>query len=183
MSWLEVAVSKFYDWRQRYGRVNEHNGWAPRNFWLVQWEKAAIIDFQGSIPPFCWFGARFYFSKRKKLTTVTGHPRLFARAAGVFYLIIIVFALFAYKYVRGQLIVPGDMAQTEANTLAHERLYLGLLMMVAGLTHGINNFGRFLALKILYIQWVTLIAELSLALWLLVVGVKEAKWRAQAGTA
>src|SRR5579872_438974 len=27
ISWLGVAVSKFYDWRQRYGRVNEHNGW------------------------------------------------------------------------------------------------------------------------------------------------------------
>ena len=41
-----------------------------------------------------------------------------------FFLIIIVFALFAYKYVRSQLIVPGDMAQTKANILAHERLYL-----------------------------------------------------------
>jgi len=27
---LGVTVSKFYDWRQRYGRVNEHNGWCPR---------------------------------------------------------------------------------------------------------------------------------------------------------
>jgi hypothetical protein len=231
--------------------------------------------------------------------TLTEHPRRLARAAGVFYLIIIVFALFAYKYVRGQLIIPGDMAQTEANILAQERLYrlgfsaagvvvlcnlplgwilfellkvvnprlallalvfiiaaatieavnllnyieplftftlpeyrsafqanelqalargpirmfgyafsvsltffgvfcgligfliirskffpaiLGLLMIVAGLTYWINNFGLFLALPIPHIQWVTLIAELSLALWLLVVGVDEAKWRAQAGT-
>jgi hypothetical protein len=104
MAWLEVAVGKFYDWRQRYGRVHEHNGWAPRNFWLEPWEKAAIIDFQGSIPPSFLFGGRFYFSKGEKLMTVTEHPRLLARAAGVFYLIIIGFALFAYKYVRGQLL-------------------------------------------------------------------------------
>ena len=43
--WLGVTVSKFYNWRQRYGRVNEHNGWVPRDFWLEPWEKEAIIDF------------------------------------------------------------------------------------------------------------------------------------------
>ena len=37
--------SKFYDWRERYGRVNEHNGWVPRDFWLEAWEKQAIINF------------------------------------------------------------------------------------------------------------------------------------------
>jgi len=229
--------------------------------------------------------------------TFTEHPRLLARIAGVFYLIITAFALFAYLYVRGQVIVPGDMARTAANILAHEQLYrtgfsaavivvicnppmglilyellkvvnprlallalvfiiisttieavnlfnyitplftltlpeyrgafdpdelqalargpirlfgyafsvsltffgvfcalngylilrskflpavLGLLMIVAGVTYWINSFQLFLALPIPYIQWVTLIAELSLALWLLVVGVNEAKWRARA---
>jgi hypothetical protein len=34
--WLGVASSKFYDWRARYGQVNEHNGWVPRDFWLAQ---------------------------------------------------------------------------------------------------------------------------------------------------
>ena len=32
-------------WRQRYGCVNEHNGWVPRDFWLEDWEKQAIIAF------------------------------------------------------------------------------------------------------------------------------------------
>jgi putative transposase len=41
-----VTVSKFYNWRQRYGRVNEHNGWVPRDFWLETWEKEAILSFQ-----------------------------------------------------------------------------------------------------------------------------------------
>jgi len=46
--WLGVTASKFYDWRQRYGCVNEHNGWVPRDFWLELWEKEAIIEFQTS---------------------------------------------------------------------------------------------------------------------------------------
>jgi transposase InsO family protein len=43
--WLGVTASKFYDWRERYGRANEHNGWVPRDFWLEPWEKEAIIGF------------------------------------------------------------------------------------------------------------------------------------------
>jgi hypothetical protein len=230
--------------------------------------------------------------------TFTEHPRLLARVAGAFYLIITACALFAYLYVRGQVIVDGDMARTAANFLAREQLYrlgfaaavivvicnlpmgfilfellkvvnprlallalvfiiasttleavnlfnyieplftfslpeyvrafdpeelqalargpirmfgyafsvsltffgvycaligflifrskflppiLGLLMIVAGLTYWINSFRLFLALPIPYLPWVTLVAELSLALWLVVVGVNEAKWRAQTG--
>jgi len=40
-----VTASKFYSWRERYGRANEHNGWVPRDFWLEDWEKRAIIGF------------------------------------------------------------------------------------------------------------------------------------------
>ncbi len=39
IEWLGIRASKFYDWRERYGRVSEHNGWVPRDFWLEQWEK------------------------------------------------------------------------------------------------------------------------------------------------
>jgi putative transposase len=45
ISWLGVTASKFYSWRERYGRVNEHNGWIPRDFWLEEWEKKAIVGF------------------------------------------------------------------------------------------------------------------------------------------
>ena len=45
VGWLDVAASKFYDWRQRYGKVNEHNGLVPRDFWLEDWEKQGIIGF------------------------------------------------------------------------------------------------------------------------------------------
>jgi len=230
--------------------------------------------------------------------TFTEHPRFLARVAGAFYLIITAFALFAYLYVRGHVIVPGDMAQTATNLLAQERLYrlggaaaavvvvcnlplggilfellkvvnsrlallallfitvsatieainlsnyfaplltftlpeyrsafqaneiqalargpirmfeylfsvsltffgvfciligflifrskflpavLGLLMMAAGVTYWINSFRLFLALPIPYLPWVTLLVELSLALWLVLVGINEAEWRKQAG--
>jgi putative transposase len=43
-------VSKFHDWRKRYGRVNEHNGWIPRDWWLEDWEKQAIIEFHDKNP-------------------------------------------------------------------------------------------------------------------------------------
>ena len=230
--------------------------------------------------------------------TFTEHPRLLARIAGVFYMVIIVFALFAYLYVRGQLIIPTNMALTATNVVAHEQLYrlgfsaavivvicnlplgwscfelfkvvnprlallalifitasatieavnlfnyiaplftftlpeyksafgaaeiqalargqirlfgygfsvalaffsvfcvligylilrskflpaiLGLLMVAAGVVYFIENFAHYLALPdIPYISWVHLVAELLLALWLLVVGVNEGKWRAQA---
>jgi putative transposase len=45
MGWIGVRASKFYDWRERYGKLNEHNGWVPRDHWLEEWEKKAIIDF------------------------------------------------------------------------------------------------------------------------------------------
>jgi putative transposase len=45
VGWLGVTASKFYDWRERYGRANEHNGWVPRDFWLEEWEKEAIVNF------------------------------------------------------------------------------------------------------------------------------------------
>jgi putative transposase len=48
--WLGVASSKFYDWQSRYGQVNEHNGWVPRDFWLEKWEKRAIVEFHDQHP-------------------------------------------------------------------------------------------------------------------------------------
>jgi len=47
---LELSAGKFYDWRQRYGRTNQHNSWVPRDFWLADWEKKAILDFQEQYP-------------------------------------------------------------------------------------------------------------------------------------
>jgi len=48
--WLGVSASKFYGWSRRYGKVNEHNGWIPRDSWLEEWEKEAIIAFHLEYP-------------------------------------------------------------------------------------------------------------------------------------
>jgi hypothetical protein len=45
IGWLGIAASKFYDWRERYGKLNQHNGLVPRDFWLEDWEKQVIIGF------------------------------------------------------------------------------------------------------------------------------------------
>ena len=45
IQWIGISSSKFYDWKGRYGKVNEHNHWIPRDFWLDEWEKEAIVEF------------------------------------------------------------------------------------------------------------------------------------------
>lgn len=45
IAWLGIAHGKFYDWKKRYGKVNEHNGWVPRDHWLEDEERQAILDF------------------------------------------------------------------------------------------------------------------------------------------
>ena len=48
--WLGICQSKFHDWKNRYGKQNEHNGWVPRDWWLEDWEKQAIICFSFEYP-------------------------------------------------------------------------------------------------------------------------------------
>ncbi len=48
--WLGVGPSKFYQWQDCYGRANEHNGQVPRDFWLEDWERRAILDFPDRHP-------------------------------------------------------------------------------------------------------------------------------------
>jgi len=43
---LGIGSSKFFNWRKRYGKVNEHNSWIPRDWWLQEWEKERIIEYQ-----------------------------------------------------------------------------------------------------------------------------------------
>lgn len=41
-----ITASKFYSWQDRYGKDNFHNGLIPRDHWLADWEKTAIIEFR-----------------------------------------------------------------------------------------------------------------------------------------
>lgn len=45
--WIGVGRSKYFAWRERYGKVNEHNAWISRDFWLDSWEAEAILRYYG----------------------------------------------------------------------------------------------------------------------------------------
>lgn len=45
LSWLQLHSGKFYEWKKRYGTVNNHNGNVPRYFWLLPEEKDKIVRF------------------------------------------------------------------------------------------------------------------------------------------
>jgi len=50
IGWLGITASKYYNWQSRYGKTNEHNALIPRDFWLAEEEKQAIIDFYKENP-------------------------------------------------------------------------------------------------------------------------------------
>ncbi len=50
LGWLELGPSTFHSWKDRYGKANEHNGQIPRDHWLEDWEKAAIVDYHDRHP-------------------------------------------------------------------------------------------------------------------------------------
>jgi putative transposase len=50
VGWLGVARGKFFAWRTRYGKANEHNALVPRDHWLEAWERKAIVDFHAQNP-------------------------------------------------------------------------------------------------------------------------------------
>jgi putative transposase len=43
--WVGIGRDKFYDWQKRHGQKNCHNGAIPRDFWLEEWEREAIVAF------------------------------------------------------------------------------------------------------------------------------------------
>ncbi len=49
IEWLGIG-RKFFDWKNRYGKANEHNGHIPRDHWLLDEEKRAIIGFHERFP-------------------------------------------------------------------------------------------------------------------------------------
>jgi putative transposase len=49
-SWIGIGSSKFHDWMHRFGRVNEHNAWVPRDHWLTDDEKQRICSFARAHP-------------------------------------------------------------------------------------------------------------------------------------
>ena len=50
MPWIGIGRSKYEDWRTRFGKVNEHNAWVPRDHWLTDDEIARICNFARQNP-------------------------------------------------------------------------------------------------------------------------------------
>jgi len=48
--WIGLATGKWHNWKRRYGKANEHNALVPRDHWLEDYEKKAILDFHEKHP-------------------------------------------------------------------------------------------------------------------------------------
>lgn len=50
VGWLGLRRGKFCSWKTRYGKANEHNALVPRDPWLLDEEKKAILTFHARFP-------------------------------------------------------------------------------------------------------------------------------------
>jgi transposase InsO family protein len=50
LKWLGLSAGKYHAWKARRGAPNGHNGAQPRHFWLLDWEREAIIAFAVEYP-------------------------------------------------------------------------------------------------------------------------------------
>lgn len=50
LKWLDLHSGKYQEWKDRYGKANEHNGKIPRDWWLEPWERDAILSFHDAHP-------------------------------------------------------------------------------------------------------------------------------------
>lgn len=48
--WADLTDRKYQRWKQRYGKVNEHNAPVPRDHWLEDHEKEQIVNFAQEYP-------------------------------------------------------------------------------------------------------------------------------------
>jgi putative transposase len=45
LKWLDLPPGKYHNWKSRQGEDNRHNGQQPRQAWLLDWERDAIVAF------------------------------------------------------------------------------------------------------------------------------------------
>lgn len=50
IAWIGIQCGKCYNWKQRYGNANEHNGRIPSDHWLAPIKRQAIVAFHDRHP-------------------------------------------------------------------------------------------------------------------------------------
>ena len=45
---IGITLSKYYDWKRRYGIPNSHNSNSPKDHWLTEKEESLIIEYAKS---------------------------------------------------------------------------------------------------------------------------------------
>jgi transposase InsO family protein len=50
LPWVGIGRSKYHDWIERFGKVNEHNAWVPRDHWLTADEHERLRAFARAHP-------------------------------------------------------------------------------------------------------------------------------------
>jgi putative transposase len=50
LKWLGLPAGKYHDWKKRFGQASRHNGAQPRQFWLLDWERKAILEYAANHP-------------------------------------------------------------------------------------------------------------------------------------
>jgi hypothetical protein len=50
LSRIELSPRKYHRWQERFGKANEHHGLVPRDHWLEEGEKRAIVEFARKYP-------------------------------------------------------------------------------------------------------------------------------------
>lgn len=46
LAWIGLKKSTYYEWQERLGLPNRHNGKIPRSTWILPWERDAIIGYR-----------------------------------------------------------------------------------------------------------------------------------------
>lgn len=50
LAFMGLSARKFHRWNGRYGKANEHNAMIPRDHWIEEKERAAIVEFARQYP-------------------------------------------------------------------------------------------------------------------------------------
>jgi len=69
---IGITRSKYYDWRHRYGKINEHNAWIPRDFYLTDRQKRAFYYLCSILDGFSRYIAHWEIRESMTEADVTG---------------------------------------------------------------------------------------------------------------